>query len=132
MVDSATLERVHRKFAALCCSIFAVGICCNNYEGILAKLNLSTLYSKWWHLNAHFLINVFKNKIVLPYLILSTCVCVSIYIYIYIYLQNYTCMVNLNFKTSNSARCFSTANAICKDIDIFYKDYMSIPLRDVL
>jgi hypothetical protein len=35
-------------------------------------------------------------------------------------------MVNNSFKVSPSARCVSAASDICKDIDIFNKDYISL------
>jgi hypothetical protein len=38
----------------------------------------------------------------------------------------YRVMVNHNFKVIQSPRCVSAANAICKDIDIFTKDYTSL------
>jgi hypothetical protein len=44
-----------------------VGVFCNNYESILARLNLSILYSRRRHPDA-----LLKAKLgVLPYLILS-------------------------------------------------------------
>jgi hypothetical protein len=57
------LERVQRKFAALHYNrLFFVGVCCNNYEGILARHNIPTLYCRRQHLDTQFLINVFKNN----------------------------------------------------------------------
>jgi hypothetical protein len=41
-----------------------------------------------------------------------------------------TFMLNHSFKVSPSARCVSAASAICKDIGIFNKDYIS--LTDIL
>jgi hypothetical protein len=35
-------------------------------------------------------------------------------------------VVNHNFKVSLSARCVSAANAICKEIDIFNKDKITL------
>jgi hypothetical protein len=61
--DSSKLERVQRKFAALWYGTFFVGVFCNNYEGILASLNLSTLYSRPRHLDVLFLVNVFRTKV---------------------------------------------------------------------
>jgi hypothetical protein len=49
------------------CRFFA-GVCCSNYEGMLARLNISTPQSRRKHLDVLYLINVFQN--VLPYLIL--------------------------------------------------------------
>jgi hypothetical protein len=39
-------------------------------------------------------------------------------------------MADHNFKVSVLARCVSAVNAVCKDIDIFNKDYIS--LTDIL
>jgi hypothetical protein len=35
-------------------------------------------------------------------------------------------LVNHNFKVSPSVRCVSAANAICKEIDIFNKDKITL------
>jgi hypothetical protein len=37
-----------------------------------------------------------------------------------------TFIVNHNFKVSSSAGCDSASNAICKDNDIFSRDYISL------
>jgi hypothetical protein len=110
------------KFAALCYRRFSVGICCNNCEVILATLNLSTLYSRWWHLHALFLINVLKNKISCSSISDSVCADTPTRII----RDNSTFMVNYNFKVSPSARCVSAANATCMDTEIFYRDYISL------
>jgi hypothetical protein len=87
------------------------------YEGILARLNLSTLYSTWRHLDAIFLINVFKSKISRSSLFDS----VSIRIPTRLIRDYSTFVVNRNFKISPSARRVSAAVAICKDIDFLTK-----------
>jgi hypothetical protein len=120
MMDSSKLETVQRKVAALCYSIFFVGVCCNIYEDILARLNIWTLYSTWQHLDALFLIFVFKNifhsiSVIIPTMIIIDCS---------------TFVVNHNFILSPSAGCVSAVNDIFKDIDIFNKDY--ILLTDTL
>jgi hypothetical protein len=103
-----------------------VGICCSNYECILARLNLSTLYSRQQHLDALFLINVFKSKVSCSSIFDSVCIQIPTRI-----ITDYsTFMVNHNFKVSPSARCVSAANTICKDTDIFDKNYTS--LTDIL
>jgi hypothetical protein len=61
--DSAKLERIQRKFVALCYTRFFNGVCDYKYEDILVKLNFLTLHSRRRHLDALFLINVFKDKI---------------------------------------------------------------------
>jgi hypothetical protein len=40
-----------------------MGVFCNNYKGIFARLNLSTFYSKRRNVDALFLFKVFKRKI---------------------------------------------------------------------
>jgi hypothetical protein len=40
-------------------------------------------------------------------------------------------VVNHNFKISPSARCVSVANPICKDIDIFEKDFITLNESDL-
>jgi hypothetical protein len=120
------IERVQRKFAALCSSRFFVGVCCNNFEIILAGLNLSTLYSSRPHLDVLFLINVFKRKITSSSIFNS----VSVRIPTRIIRDDSAFMVNRNFKFIPSPRYISASNAIFKDIDIFNKDYTS--LTDIL
>jgi hypothetical protein len=61
--DSSKLETVQIKFATLYHSRFCAGVCGSNYEGMLSRLNISTLRSRRKHLDALFLINAFKNKI---------------------------------------------------------------------
>jgi hypothetical protein len=97
--DLSKLMRVQRKFAALCYSRFFVGVCYKNYDGILARLNLPTLYSRLQHLDVLFLINVFKNKISCSSIFYSVSVCTPTRI-----IRNYcTFMANHNFKISPSA-----------------------------
>jgi hypothetical protein len=55
--DSSKLKRVQIKFATLYHSRFCAGICGSNYEGMLSRLNISTLHSRRKHLDALFLIN---------------------------------------------------------------------------
>jgi hypothetical protein len=103
-----------------------VVVCCSNYEGMLARLNISALNSKRRHLYALFLINVFEciiscdsifdTVIILkPARIIRDC---PIF------------MVNHNLKVSAQARGVSAANAVCRDIRIFNKD--RITLTDLL
>jgi hypothetical protein len=62
-----------------------------------------------------------------PNLAVSIFYSISIRILARIIREYSTFMVNHNFKVSPSAGCVSTANAICKDIDIFNKEYISVP-----
>jgi hypothetical protein len=64
------------------------------------------------------LIYLKAKLIALPYLI------VVVYRYLLEYLKTTTFMVKHNFKVIPSARCTPAANAICKDIDVFSKDYI--------
>jgi hypothetical protein len=106
--DSSKLERVQIKFATLNHSRFCAGVCGSNYEGMLSRLNVSTLHSRRKHLGALFLINVFKNKIS----------CSSIFDTVNLRIPSRrirdfsTFVANHNFKVSPSARCVSAANAI--------------------
>jgi hypothetical protein len=61
--DSAKLERIQRKFVALCYTRFFNGVCDYKYEDVLLRLNFLTLHLRRRHLDALFLINVFKGKI---------------------------------------------------------------------
>jgi hypothetical protein len=123
--DSFKLERVQIQFATLYHSKFCAGVCGSNYEGILSRLNISTLNSRRKRLDALFLINVFKNKIS----------CSSIFDTVNLRIPSRriidfsTFVVNYNFKVNPSARCVSAAKAICKEIYIFNKD--KITLADI-
>jgi hypothetical protein len=82
-----------------------------NYENILPKTESFNIFSRWRHLDAAFLINVLKIKLVVLHAILI----LSVYA-ILGYLENYSkCIVNHNFKVSPSDNCVSVANVICKD-----------------
>jgi hypothetical protein len=63
LTDSNKIENKQRKFANLCCYrfFFQFGML-RNYDLILSHLNFRMLYSRR-HLDALFLINVFKGKI---------------------------------------------------------------------
>jgi hypothetical protein len=116
--DSSKLERVQIKFATLYHSRFCVGVGGSNYEGMLSRLNISTLHSRRKHLDALFLINVFKNKISCSSIFYT----VNLRIPVRRIRDFSTFVVNHNFKVSPSARCVSAANAMCKEIDIYSKD----------
>jgi hypothetical protein len=116
--DSSKLERIQRKFDALCYTRFLNGVCNYNYEDILLRLNLLTLQLRRRHLDALFLINVFRGKICCSTILDS----VSLRIPSRSIRDHSTFTVNHNFKVSPSARCVSAANAVCRSIDIFSKD----------
>jgi hypothetical protein len=56
ITDSSKLERIQRKFVALCYTRFLNGVCDYNYEDILVRLNFLTLHLRMRHLDALFLI----------------------------------------------------------------------------
>jgi hypothetical protein len=62
LTDLFKLERVQGKYASLYHSRSSMDVRCNDDEAILARLNLSTLYSRR-HLDALFLISVLKSNI---------------------------------------------------------------------
>jgi hypothetical protein len=101
LTDLSKLGRVQSKFADLATVdfFFFLDACGNNYEGILDRFNLSTLYSTWQHLDVLFLINVSKNRI--------NCSVDSVRVCIPTRMTDYsTFTVNHNFKVTPSARYF--------------------------
>jgi hypothetical protein len=64
--DSAKLERIQRKFAALCYIRFFSNASTSKYEDILVRLNFLPLHVRRRHLDAVFLINSFKGNITCP------------------------------------------------------------------
>jgi hypothetical protein len=125
VTDSAKLERIQRKFAALCCTRFFNGVCDCKYEDILVRLNFSTLHLRRRHLDALFLINLSKGKMSCS----SVFDTVSLRIPTRSVRDYSTFTLHRNFKVSPAARCVSAANAVCRSIDIFNKD--CIRLTDV-
>jgi hypothetical protein len=57
------LENTQRKSDNLCYNRFMQSIVSRNYELMSTYLHLKTLYSRRQHLDALFLVNVFKNKL---------------------------------------------------------------------
>jgi membrane-associated HD superfamily phosphohydrolase len=89
---------------------------------MVARLNISTLYSRRKHLDALFRINVFKNKISCS----SVFDTVSLLIPTRIIRDFCSFVVKHNFKVSPSAICVSAASAICKESDILNKDRITL------
>jgi hypothetical protein len=92
-------------------------VCDYKYEDILVRLNILTLHLRR-HLDALFLINVFKGKISCS----SVFDTVSLRIPTRSVRDCSTFTVHRNFKVGPSAKCVSAANAVCRSIDIFNKD----------
>jgi hypothetical protein len=96
-------------------------VCCSNYEGKLCRLNISFKFPEGNILMLFFLLMYLKIKlVVLPYLILLA------YVYPLGELETSLPSWLTNFKVSPSARCASAANVICKEIDIFNKDKITL------
>jgi hypothetical protein len=64
--DSAKLERIQRKFAALCYTTFFNSTNNFKYEHILGRLNFLPLHVRKRHLDTVFLINALKCNIACP------------------------------------------------------------------
>jgi hypothetical protein len=72
--DSFKLERIQRKFAALCYTRLFDDVCNHNYEYILLRLNLLTLQLRRRRLDALFLLMFLKAKFIAhPFWILLVC-----------------------------------------------------------
>jgi hypothetical protein len=121
ITDSAKLEGIRRKFVALCYTRFFNGVCDYKYEDILVRLNFLTLNLRR-HLDAIFLVNVFKGKIS----------CSSVFDTVSLRkparsARDYsTFILHRSFKVSPSARCVSATNAVCRIIDICNKDVFGL------
>jgi hypothetical protein len=63
LTNSNRIENIQRKFYNLWWWFFFKSDTSSTYDLILSHLNFRPLYSRWWHLDALFLINVFKGKI---------------------------------------------------------------------
>jgi hypothetical protein len=73
--DSAKLERIQRKFAALCYTRFFNGVSDYKYEDILVRFTFLTLHFRRRHFDALSLIHILKVKLVAHlFLILLFCV----------------------------------------------------------
>jgi hypothetical protein len=116
--DSAKLERIQRKFVALCYTRLFNGVCDFKYEDSLVRLNFLTLHLRRRHLDDLSLFNVFKGKISCS----SVFDTVSLRIPTRSVRDYSTFTVHCNFKVSPSVRCVSAANAVCRSIDIFNRD----------
>jgi hypothetical protein len=111
-----------KKIATLYQGRFFAGVCGSKYEGKLSRLNISTLHSRRKHLDAPFLINVFKNKISCSSIFDTLCLRIPSR-----RIRDYsTFAVNKNVKVSPTARCVSAVNVICKEIDIFNKNKITL------
>jgi hypothetical protein len=110
--DSDKLGRTQRKFAALCHNRFFQDIG-YHYMNILDKLNLRTLHVRRRHIDALFLINVYKGA--------KFCAFVLEAVGLHISTQNIRKFSMFSCSSSHcpTARCVSATNSVCKFVDIF-------------
>jgi hypothetical protein len=117
LADSNKLENIQRKFANLCYNRFIQSNCSRNYELMLNYLHLKTLYSRRQHLDALFLVIVFKNKIN----------CCSIMDTVGLHIPAMQIRDFSTFRVKNVSRlspltrCVIAANSVCRSLDIFNK-----------
>jgi hypothetical protein len=112
--DSNKLERIQRKFAALCYNRFFQDTD-YHYNSILDKWNLQTLDVRRRHIDALFLINVFRGAKFFPsvldavgFRVLSRNI------------RNFS-MFSCSSAHCPTARCVVAANSVCEFVDIFSK-----------
>jgi hypothetical protein len=108
------------SFANLCHYRFLQFVIPRNYDLILNCLNFRTLYSRR-HLDALFLINIFKSKINC-HSIMDT---VGIRVPTRQIRDFSTFSISSGLRHSPSVRCASAANETCRLLDIFGKDTVS-------
>jgi hypothetical protein len=121
LTDSNKLESMQGKFASLCHYRFPQFVIPRNYDLILNCLNFRTLYSRRRHLDALFLINIFKSKINCHSIMDTVGIRVSTR-----QIRDFsTFSVSSPLRHSPSVRCGSAANDICRLLDIFGKDTVS-------
>jgi hypothetical protein len=124
LADSNKLENIQRKFANLCYNRFIQFNFSCNYELMLNYLHLKTFYSRRQHLDALFLVNVFKNKI--------NCCSIMDTVGLHIpamQIRDFsTFRVKNVLRLSPSTRCVIAVNSVCRSLDIFNKN--SISLKD--
>jgi hypothetical protein len=122
LTDSSKLERIQREFAALCCSRFLIGTCDNTYNDVSVKLYLPTLQSRRELLDALFLISVVKNKPSCS----SIFDTVTLSVHARLIRDFSTFDVRHRAKVIPSARCVSAASTLCRYIDIFNGQSLSL------
>jgi hypothetical protein len=115
--DSNKIENIQRKFANFCYYRFLQADFLRNYNSVLNSLNFRTLHSRR-HLDALFLINVFKGKINCRSILDS----VGIRVPTRQIREFSTFSVSSALKYSPSARCVIAANDVCRYLEIFHKN----------
>jgi hypothetical protein len=110
--DSNKLESTQRKFAALCHNRFLYDMK-YHYSNMLAMLNLRSLHTRRRHIDALFLICVFKG--------VKNCPSVLQTVGILAPSRNIRNIFLFCCSSSHcpSARCGAAANIVCNSLDIF-------------
>jgi hypothetical protein len=119
ITDSNKLERVPRKYAALCHKRIFQDVKCH-YDNILQKLNFRTLHIRRRHFDALFLTYVFSGTKYCPFILETVGIRVPIR-----NIRNFTTF-SCSFSQCLSAKCVSAANAVYKSTDIFSKSCVSL------
>jgi hypothetical protein len=113
------LVRIQRKFAALCHNRFFQDIG-YHYINTLYKLTVQTLHVRRRHIDALFLIYVFRGT--------KFCPCVLETVGLRVPTRNIRSFSMFSCSSSHcpTARCVSAANSVCNFVDIFTNSYLSL------
>ncbi|PNF29809.1 hypothetical protein B7P43_G10577 [Cryptotermes secundus] len=113
--DANKSEHIQQKFTALCFkrSFPQVDHC---YNFALEQLKLHTLHKRRYHLNAFFLIQVYRGSVLCPSALEIVGLRVPL-LYIRDFHMFNVCSVS---KNCPSARCASAANVVCRDVGLLW------------
>jgi hypothetical protein len=117
--DSNKLERVQRKFAALCHNRFFRDMD-YHYISMLDTLNLRSLHTRRRHIDALFVICVFRDVINCPSVLETVGIRVPSRI-----IRNFS-LFCCSSSHCPSARCVLAANTACNSLDIFRNSRISL------
>jgi hypothetical protein len=116
------LENIQRKFANICFNRFIQPYSFCNYDSMLVYLHFKTLSLSRHNLDALFLINVFKNKI--------DCCSIMNTVGLRVptkHIRDFSIFIARGVsRLSPSSRCVKAANDICKFLDVFNKQCVSL------
>jgi hypothetical protein len=109
-------QKIYKQNLPICVNTFLFQFyILHNYDFILSCLNFRTLYSRWWHLDALFLINIFKDKINCHSIMDTWYSCAHKANKRIFCFQHEQCTIIL--QHSPSARCVIAANYIEKELE---------------
>jgi hypothetical protein len=119
--DANKMEHIQQKFAALCYNHFLPRVH-YSYANALEYLKLRTLRKMRYHLDALFLVQVYRGLKYCPSLLEA----VGLQVHTW-YLRDFS-MFNFSpsLKSCPSARCASAANVVCTDFDVFKTNIVSL------